>query len=91
MTQSPQGESSTVPVAEPTSKPADVAPQGIAGESPAPVQRRMSIEELEKILQREDDIALEILPNGEIRQKGEAEKLGIKPLTMRETLGGEYA
>ena len=50
---------------------------------------RISIDELEKILQRDDEQTLEILPNGEIRlKKGEGT---AKVLTMRENLGGEYA
>lgn len=56
--------------------------------------RRPSIAELEKILQREDEVEIEILPNGEIRAKNEstdADRGGRKPLTMREDLGGEYA
>lgn len=57
--------------------------------SPAPSQRRISIAELEAILQREDDVAIEILPNGEIRETGQVQT-GRKPLTMRENLGGEY-
>ncbi len=55
---------------------------------------RPSISELEAILQREDEVEIEILPNGEIRAKNEstdADRGGRKPLTMREDLGGEYA
>ena len=55
---------------------------------------RLSISELEAILQREDEVEIEILPNGEVRAKNEtssAERGGRKPLTMREDLGGEYA
>jgi hypothetical protein len=53
--------------------------------------RRMSIDELQKLLERDDDITLEILPNGEIREAGSKEKTDRKPLTMRDNLGGEYA
>ncbi len=56
--------------------------------------RRPSISELEAILQREDEVEIEILPNGEIRAKNEttsADRGGRKPLTMREDLGGEYS
>lgn len=56
--------------------------------------KRMSIDQLEKLLNSESDWespAIEILPNGEIRQAGAGEKLGIKPLTMKENLGGEYS
>ncbi len=55
---------------------------------------RPSISELEAILQREDEVEIEILPNGEVRAKNQtsaAESGGRKPLTMREDLGGEYA
>jgi hypothetical protein len=55
-------------------------------------RKRYTIEQLEAILMREDDVAIEILPNGEIRERGEGEReIGRKPLTMRENLGGEYA
>ena len=52
-----------------------------------------TIAELEKILDQEQEVEIEILPNGEVRQKGQAssqERGGRKPLTMREDLGGEY-
>lgn len=55
---------------------------------------RPSISELEAILQREDEVEIEILPNGEVRAKNQtttAERGGRKPLTMREDLGGEYS
>ncbi len=55
---------------------------------------RPSIAELEAILQREDEVELEILPNGEVRAKNQTtplERGGRKPLTMREDLGGEYS
>lgn len=55
---------------------------------------RPSIAELEAILQREDEVEIEILPNGEVRAKDQttsAERGGRKPLTMREDLGGEYS
>jgi hypothetical protein len=66
-------------------------------EQPAPapsVAKPMSIDDLEKLLNAEtlwEESTIEILPNGEIRRKGDSDKLGIKPLTMRENLGGEYA
>ncbi len=53
-----------------------------------------TIQELEAILDREEDIPREILPNGEIRASGQTnsqELSGKKPLTMRENLGGEYS
>lgn len=55
----------------------------------------MSIDDLEKLLNCEDECMLEILPNGEVREFSEKEKTKVrserKPLTMRENLGGEYA
>jgi hypothetical protein len=54
-----------------------------------------SIDDLERMLNHEDEVMLEILPNGEIREFSEDEKAGVrskrKPLTIRENLGGEYA
>ena len=56
------------------------------------VRRKPTVEELEAILNSEEDVAIEILPNGEIRALGQCERqIGHKPLTMRENLGGEYA
>ncbi len=56
--------------------------------------KRPTISELEAILQREDEVEIEILPNGEIRAKDQTtsdERGNRKPLTMREDLGGEYS
>jgi hypothetical protein len=50
-------------------------------------------DQLEAILESEEEVKLEILPNGEVRAKGQTSFLetgGRKPLTMREDLGGEY-
>jgi len=55
---------------------------------------RPTIAQLEAILESEEQVEIDILPNGEIRAKGQtsAQELGgRKPLTMREDLGGEYA
>ena len=55
---------------------------------------RPSIADLEQILNSEEEVEIEILPNGEVRAKGQtsaSELGGRKPLTMREDLGGEYA
>jgi hypothetical protein len=55
---------------------------------------RPTIADLEAILDREEQVEIEILPNGEVRALGEstaAERGGRKPLTMRENLGGEYS
>ncbi len=57
-----------------------------------PTKKKYTIAELEKILDREEDTPLEILPNGEIRAvKRRRKKAILTPLTMREDLGGEYA
>ena len=55
---------------------------------------RPTIAQLEAILESEEQVEIDILPNGEVRAKGqtsEQELGGRKPLTMREDLGGEYA
>jgi hypothetical protein len=55
---------------------------------------RPTIAELEAILDREEEVEIEILPNGEVRAKGHStaqETGGRKPVTMREDLGGEYS
>jgi len=55
---------------------------------------RPTIAELEAILDSEEQVEIDILPNGEVRAKGTTpshELGGKKPLTMREDLGGEYA
>ncbi len=49
----------------------------------------MSIAELQKLLEEEEDVPLQIMPDGSIVQGGRKTK--IKPLTMKERLGGEYA
>lgn len=54
---------------------------------------RPSLTELERILDQEDQVEIEILPNGEVRAKNQATDMDRgyrKPLTMREDLGGEY-
>ena len=54
---------------------------------------RPTIAELEAILEKEEEVEIEILPNGEIRARNtstQQELGGRKPLTMREDLGGEY-
>jgi hypothetical protein len=52
-----------------------------------------TIKELEAMLNNEEDKPITILPNGEIAA---ADKVptnlgGLKPLTMKEDLGGEYS
>jgi hypothetical protein len=57
------------------------------------VPQKASIDDLERLLNEEEDTPIQILPNGEIRQEGNAsasEMGGKKPLTMKENLGGEY-
>ena len=54
------------------------------------MDKKFSIEKLENLLNRDDEIMLEILPNGEIRQSSEMKNVD-KPLTLKENLGGEYA
>lgn len=57
------------------------------------MERKLTIQELEKLLNTEEDTPVQVLPNGEIRAVGQAsptEVGGKKPLTMRENLGGEY-
>lgn len=56
--------------------------------------RKPTIHELEDILDDEEDIPIEILPNGEVRalDGSNLSETGFrKPITMREDLGGEYA
>lgn len=55
--------------------------------------KKPTIRELERLLDSEEDTPIEILPNGEIRERGgssPSERGYKKPLTMREDLGGEY-
>lgn len=57
------------------------------------MDRKPTIQELEKLLNSEEDTPIQILPNGEIREIGQtstSELGGKKPLTLRENLGGEY-
>lgn len=55
--------------------------------------QKPSIDDLERLLNSEEDTPIQILPNGEIRELGQASASEIgskKPLTMKENLGGEY-
>ncbi|MGO8919986.1 MAG: hypothetical protein ACLQJR_29145 [Stellaceae bacterium] len=57
------------------------------------MSQQSKIDELERLLNSEEDVPVQILPNGEIRQIGQtaaSDLAGKKPLTMRENLGGEY-
>ena len=54
---------------------------------------KLSIDELDKLFDEENgwgDSSIEILPNGEIVKKDSNKGRILKPLTMRENLGGEY-
>jgi hypothetical protein len=58
------------------------------------MNKKPSISELEALLNNEEETPIEILPNGEIRPVGQtspSELGGLKPLTMKEDLGGEYS
>jgi hypothetical protein len=54
--------------------------------------QRMSIGDLEKLLNSETQDEFEILPDGTIMQlsKGRRRNTKRKPVTMKENLGGEY-
>jgi hypothetical protein len=57
------------------------------------MDKKLTIQELEGLLNTEEDTPIQILPNGEIRAIGQtsaADLGGKKPLTLRENLGGEY-
>ena len=57
------------------------------------MSKKLSLEELEAVLNSEEETPIQILPNGEIREVGRATPAAMgnkKPLTMKENLGGEY-
>lgn len=57
------------------------------------MDRKPTIQELEALLNSEEDVPIQILPNGEIRELGQTSAAALgsrKPLTMKENLGGEY-
>jgi hypothetical protein len=57
------------------------------------MSKKLSLEELEAVLNSEEETPIQILPNGEIREVGHASPAEVgtkKPLTMKEDLGGEY-
>ena len=56
------------------------------------MKSKPTIAELEAILNNDEETPLEILPNGEVRavSKKRRKKGELKPLTMKENLGGEY-
>ena len=57
------------------------------------MKAKPTIQDLEKLLNTEEDQAIQILPNGGIREVGQASAADLgtkKPLTMKENLGGEY-
>ncbi len=55
-------------------------------------RKKLTIAQIEALLEMEEEVDLEILPNGEVRRigGGDLEDLTLKPITMRENLGGEY-
>ncbi len=54
-------------------------------------KRSLSIAELEKLLNSEDDTPITIMPNGQIRKLTKKEqKKRPKILTLKNNLGGEY-
>jgi len=55
-------------------------------------KKRMTITELEVLLNQDEETEIEIMPNGEIRAKRKGKKVKVpKVLTFKEDLGGEYA
>jgi phage I-like protein len=56
-------------------------------------KKRPTIAELEAILNSEEEKPIRILPNGEIvpADKNSTDVAKLRPLTMGENLGGEYA
>lgn len=60
------------------------------------ISKNPKIEELEALLKNDEDVPITILPNGEIRAYTDSEMLNkklekMKPITMKEDLGGEYS
>ena len=52
---------------------------------------RMTLDEIEALLNSDDEVAIDILPNGEVRTHPAKERTEpLKILTFREKLGGEY-
>lgn len=74
-------------------KPITFAGVALAPDPAPEIKVVPTIAELEAILSREDEVMIEILPNGSIatRDFTDEERGNRKPLTMRENLGGEYA
>jgi len=65
--------------------------EGAQEESDGNTDRRPTIEELEAILGRDDETAVDILPNGEVVvERRPRSDDNPKPLTFRDNLGGEY-
>lgn len=59
--------------------------------SKQPKKPRVSLEELERLIDGGDDDTIEILPDGTIKQKQRGRPHKKHVLTFREQLGGEYA
>ncbi|MBI5778303.1 MAG: hypothetical protein HZA49_02480 [Planctomycetes bacterium] len=51
-----------------------------------------TVDDLKRILDTEDEVPIEIMPNGEIRPRNPTNSLeiGKRPITYKEDLGGEY-
>jgi len=53
------------------------------------MKKKPTITELEKLLNSEEDQAITILPNGQIKRSKKSKK-GNPLVTFKENLGGEY-
>ena len=69
-----------------------VLDQANAAEQVLAEKKRLTMAELEYILEHDVELAIEIAPNGSIvtRPMTNEERGNRKPITMRENLGGEY-
>ena len=54
------------------------------------VAKPVTIAELEALLNSEDERSIQIMPDGSIRTK-RGRRPKIKPLTLKQNIGGEYA
>ena len=61
------------------------------------MNKKFIIHELEALLDSDEELEITILPNGEVRatdaegNEVDPDDTRLKPITMRENLGGEYA
>lgn len=58
---------------------------------PKSTDPKLTLDELEKLLNLDDEQLIQIMPNGEIRAPEGQKREKPKILTMRDNLGGEYA